>query len=50
MISFVPKGEGNRIATQMGSLLPNHQVDALEIDNKGLEVIQNSESINTATE
>ncbi|WP_404452254.1 homoserine kinase [Virgibacillus necropolis] len=50
MISFVPQGEGNDVATQMGNLLPNHQVEALEIDNKGLEVMQNPESINTATE
>ncbi|HLS59758.1 MAG TPA: homoserine kinase [Virgibacillus sp.] len=36
MISFVPKGEGETIAKKMQVLLPEYDVDALQIDQQGL--------------
>lgn len=38
MISFVPEGEGERIASGMSPLLPGYQVESLKIDNHGFQV------------
>jgi len=44
MISFAPKGEGNAIAAQMKADFPAYEVAALNIDQKGLQVIQDLEN------
>lgn len=38
MISFVPKGEGENIASQMRELLPDYEIKALKVDQTGLKV------------
>ncbi len=38
MISFVPNGQGATIAEQMRTILPDYEVDALQLDEKGLQV------------
>jgi len=38
MISFVPNGQGPIIAEQMRTILPDYEVDALQLDEKGLQV------------
>ncbi len=38
MISFVPKGKGKEIALEMQKFLPDYEVKALELDEKGLQV------------
>src|SRR5690625_134933 len=38
MISFVPNGQGPTIAEQMRTILPDYEVDALQLDEKGLQV------------
>lgn len=41
MISFVPRGKGEVIAEKMETLLPNYEIDALQIDEKGLQIQKN---------
>lgn len=38
MISFAPKGTGEKIVTEMRKMLPNYEVVASNIDYKGLQV------------
>ncbi|MEI3606989.1 homoserine kinase [Pseudogracilibacillus sp. SE30717A] len=38
MISFVPNGKGKEIAMKMKQLLPDYEVEALELDENGLQV------------
>ena len=38
MISFVPNGKGTSIAEKMGTILPNYEVEALFLDEQGLQV------------
>src|SRR5690625_2666262 len=38
MISFVPEGEGKRIAQEMKELFPDYDIAALTIDEAGLTV------------
>lgn len=38
MISFVPQGKGQEIATKMGKLLSGYDVSSLQIDHQGLQV------------
>lgn len=38
MISFVPNGKGEEIASEMKKLLPEYEVDALGLDDAGLQV------------
>src|SRR5699024_7055795 len=38
MISFVPKGEGQSITSQMSKILENYDVTSLQIDYNGLQV------------
>lgn len=41
MISFVPKGTGNNIVSEMKQYLPNYTVKKINLDNKGLQVKNN---------
>lgn len=45
MISFVPKGKGESIATEIQKMLPSYEVTAIQLDNKGLEVRVKQEEI-----
>lgn len=38
MISFVPKGDGEKIASEMRTMFNDYDIDAVAIDEKGLEV------------
>ena len=38
MISFVPNGKGEEIAAEMQQFLPDYEVEALKLDEAGLQV------------
>lgn len=44
MISFVPNGKGEEIAKEMQAILPDYEVEALQLDEKGLQVKVNINS------
>jgi homoserine kinase len=50
MISFAPKGQGATISRHLKSLVPDYQVESLQIDQDGLQVKHEPESTKLAAE